>query len=426
MIKIFINKITLAVILLVVCNMLAQERSNVSVCGQGWSTSHADGGNTDYSPVIGPRNIKLAWHYKFEGTINLGPTSDEQGRVYVTTTAEGCHLYVFDYKTGNLIWCSDEVNKYAVASSALLDNEGRTFIADNEAMHAFDHTGELLWETPILGLPFSAQFTQTGHIIFITHIGRIYVLDRKTGKNILEPVDLISDQLQNAKVNVRACMKGTEDCPCANTLAFDKHTGNFYFTFWAPGSQQAALRAMQYSEDPIPSIKLLWVNDSLQEGSASSPVLSFDGKRVYVNDNGGILHSIDAETGETIWQFNIGYETGGSQSISPEGLIMPAGGRNTPLICIKDQGSYAELLWQNNKLQNRGIATQSGGGLAYITAKTERFENDIVVVETSSGSEIDREHLPGTTIFTVGTTISLDGYIFVPSINGYLFAFCPE
>ncbi|MGV8139089.1 MAG: PQQ-binding-like beta-propeller repeat protein [Mangrovibacterium sp.] len=69
-------------------------------------------------------------------------------------------------------------------------------------------------------------------------------------------------------------------------------------------------------------------------GSASSPDLSTDGSRVYVNDNAGMLYAIDATTGEKIWQFNMGYNPGGSQSISPEGLILPAGGNNAPLRCI--------------------------------------------------------------------------------------------
>ena len=161
--------------------------SNSHTYGSGWSAAHADGGNTDYSPTIGPRNITLAWQRKFPGTINLGPTNNMDGQVYMTTSGGGCHLYALDSKTGETLWCSDEVNKFAVSSSALLDRDGRLFLADNEAMHAFNSSGELLWETPIEGFPFSAQFTQTGKLIFITCIGKIYVMDRNTGKNILEP-----------------------------------------------------------------------------------------------------------------------------------------------------------------------------------------------------------------------------------------------
>ncbi|HEX3006583.1 MAG TPA: hypothetical protein VHO90_03100 [Bacteroidales bacterium] len=46
--------------------------------------------------------------------------------------------------------------------------------------------------------------------------------------------------------------------------------------------------------------------------------------------------------------------------------------------------------------------------------------------QVRSGRETDREPLPGKTLFSVGTTIGPDGYIYVPTFNGYLFAFKPE
>lgn len=394
--------------------------------GRSWSASHADSRNSDYSPVKGPRNITLAWQHKFAGTINLGPTNDENGRVYVTTAADGCHLYAFDNATGEILWCTDEVNEFAVASSALLDSHGRVFIGDNQAMYAFDVSGKLIWKTPIDGFPFSAQFTHTGHLIFITCIGKIYVLDNQTGKQILEPVELNPGKKYDPDMDVRACMRGTKECPCANTPAYDLNSGRFYFTFWTNDAALAGLRAMQYSEFPIPSIIPLWINESLPGGSGSSPDISSDGTRIYVNDNNGGVHAIDAHTGEIIWSFDIGYEAGGSQSTSPDGVIIPAGGDNAPLLCIADRGSKAELVWRIDMLQNRSVPTQSGGNLSYVTVKTGNMQNDIVVIDVASGSIIDRENLPGNTLFSVGTTIDTDGNIYVPTFNGYLFTFRPE
>lgn len=394
--------------------------------GPGWYASHADGGNTDYSPTEGPRRITLAWERKFRATINLGPTNNAKGVVYVTTSGQGCHLHALDNKTGKTLWCSDEVNEFAVASSALLDSQDRLFIADNEAMHAFDSSGKIIWETPIEGFPFSAQFTQSGHLIFITCIGKIYVLDRDTGAEVLPPYELAPGTKYDRGMDVRACMRGTQDCPCANTLAFDETSGNFYFTFWTPGSPQAALVAMKYSESPRPAITPLWTNNSLPGGSATSPDISFDRSKIYVNDNAGGLHALNAQTGDMIWSFDIGYEPGGSQSTSPEGFILPAGGGNGLLMCIADRGSYAELLWKSDSLLNRGVATQAAGALAYATVKSGPLQNDLVVIDVRSGTEIDRERLPGKTLFSVGTTIGPDGFVYVPTFNGYLFAFRPE
>jgi outer membrane protein assembly factor BamB len=187
----------------------AIRRPAPSIYATGWPAAHADGGNTDYSPVFGPKNITLAWEREFDGTINLGPTNDSNGQVYVTNNGEGCHLHALDSKTGQTRWCTDEVNRFAVASSALLDSDGRIFLADDEAMHAFDNSGTLLWETPIEGFPFSVQFTQTGRLIFITNVGRIYVLDRTSGEYIPEPVNLAPSIGYSGDTDVRACMRGT-------------------------------------------------------------------------------------------------------------------------------------------------------------------------------------------------------------------------
>ncbi|RPE09178.1 cell surface protein [Chitinophaga lutea] len=396
--------------------------------GPGWPAAHADGHNSDYSPVKGARNIAFAWQRKFEGTINLGPTTGMDGQVYVTTSAEGCHLYALDARTGATRWCTDAVNQYAVASSALLDEEGRIYLADDEAMHAFDNTGRLLWETPITGFPLSAQFTQTGKVIFITHIGLLYVLDRHTGKAVIDRYSLAGGMPADSTFDPQACMRGTEACPCANTLAFDQRSGRFFFTYWKPGTPQAALWGMRYTEEGGPAVKKLWETSALPGGSASSPDISADGSRIYVNANTGGLFAMNAETGATIWEYDIGYEPGGSQSTSPDGYIMPAGGGNAPLLCIRDAGDHAALVWRNEALQNRGVATQVAGKLVYptVAAGSERFSYDLLVVDVLTGRELDRERLPGKGLFTVGTTIGPEGNVYVPTFNGLLFAYRPD
>lgn len=398
-----------------------------SAYGPSWSAAHADAANTDYLAVPGARDLELAWSRRFEGgSINLGATTDARGRVYVTTTAPGCHLYVLDQKTGETIWCSQAVNRSAVSSSALLDRDGRIYLSDNEAMVAFDGDGKVLWRTPIVGFTLSAQFTPQGHLIFVTHVGRIYVLRRDTGAPVLAPVELIPGATydpRSADQPVRACMRGTEDCPAANTIAIDERTGRFFFTFWDKGAKQAGLRAMRYAEDPVPRITPLWTNDTLPGGSGSSPDLTADGTRLYVNDNLDSVHAVEAATGRAIWRFPIGWASGGSPSTSPEGIIIPTGGG--PLMAIADRGDHAELLWRDDARDNRSIAAQAAGGLAYPAVARARGENDLTVVDVRTGAELDRVPLPGRTMFTVGTTFGLDGSVYVATILGQLFALRP-
>lgn len=399
--------------------------ANGSAYGPGWSAVHADAANTDYSHLLGARDLAPAWSRTFDGTINLGATSGPDGRVYVTTTAPGCHLYVLDHWSGETLWCSEAVDKFAVSSAALVDRQGRAFLADSQAMYAFDREGRVLWRTPILGIPLSAQFTPAGRLLFITHIGRIYVLDRKTGEAVLQPVELIAGATFDPAKGATACMRGLPDCPSANTPAIDLRDGRFYFTFWTPGAPNAGIRAMRIREGRTTTITPLWTNDALPGGSGSSPDISADGRRLYLTDNAGALHALDAATGRGIWSFPIGFQSGGSPATSPDGLILPSGGGKVGLMAIRDRGDRAELVWRRDSLANRGVPTLAAGGVAYATVQRQGRENDLVVIDTATGAELDRESLPGVTLFTVGTTIGQDGTVYVPTFRGQIFAFRP-
>ncbi len=405
--------------------------STVAPYLDGWSVVHADHANTNYVSVDGPADVELLWGRKLQGsvyigplpwTINLGPTVDAD-QVYVSSTVTGCYLQALDAATGETRWCAQDLDPFAVASAPSLDQDGRLFLADGAAMHAFERSGTELWETPIAGVPFSAQFTSQGHLIFITHIGNIMVLDRDTGAPVLPTFELISGATWNPATGLNACKQGTQDCPVANTPAVDPATGRFFFTFWEPGASQASVRAMTYSDDPEPALAPLWANSALPGGSGSSPVLSGDGSRVYVTDNAGSLHALDAETGDELWSIPIGYAAGGSPSLSPDGLIVPAGGGSSPLLAIRDTGASGVTAWRHDEMLNRGGTTQTGADRVYVTIDAGQYRCDLVVLDRATGAEIDREPLPDTCVFSVGTSVGLDGTIYVATIVGGVYAF---
>lgn len=423
------NLTTVALLLMIATGILvgcATTKKNKSAYGRGWSAVHADSRNSDYSSIKAGKSISMIWKRKFPGTINLGPTTDGKGRVYVTTSAPGCHLFALDARDGKELWCTDKVNKFAVASSALIDDRNRLFIADDSAMHAFDERGHLLWEKSIKGFPLSAQFTHTGKLLFITHIGNVYVLERETGVPLINGQPLSGQPLPESDFDPIACMKGTEDCPCANTLAYDSGSGRFFFTYWQPGTPNASVWAMEYAEkDGKASVTKLWENNALPGGSATSPDISADGKKIYINDNSGYLYALWSATGKVVWKYHLGYNPGGSQSTSPDGYIMPSGANGAGLISLKDEGDSVSMLWRADSLANKGIATQTAGHIAYATVSSAkgRFYNDLLVIDVRNGKVLDRKPLPGLTFFTVGTTIGPEGNVYVPTFNGYLYAF---
>jgi outer membrane protein assembly factor BamB len=240
----------------------------------------------------------------------------------------------------------------------------------------------------------------------------------------MPPFALIPGATFDPNHDVLACARGEAGCPAANTPAIAD--GRLYFTFWTPGAANAGVKAVLLKEGAQTTLTPLWTSDTLVGGSGSSPTLSADGSRLYVTDNGGSLLAIETRTGTVMWTYPLGYKSGGSVSISPDGLIMPAGGGQSPVMAFKDKGDSAVLLWRRDDLVNRGIATQAEGHLAYAAVTRGHFKNDLVVVDTLTGRSIDRTELPGTTIFSVGTTIGPDATVYVSTIRGTVFALRPR
>lgn len=397
-----------------------------------WSAVHADPANTDYSPVQPAPALERAWTVHIEGTvdvgplpwtINLGPTSDPDGNLYVTSTEDGCHLRAVEGATGELRWCAEALDLLAVVSSPTIDEDGNLYVADGTGMHALRADGTERWHVPLSGVPLSSQFTSDGELIFVTHTGTLYVLDRATGAERIDPIDLAPGTEWEPGGGMMACARGTEACPSANTIAFDARRDVLYFTLWGPGEDRAGLRAMRYEGGPDPSVEPLWTNDALPGGSASSPVVSEDGSRVYVTDNVDALHALDADSGEVAWSYPIGYASGGSPSLSPGGLIIPAGGTEAPLQAIRDAGDRPELAWARDDLHNRGIAAQTAGDRAYATVSAGGTTCDLVELDTTDGTTLHQQGLPGACVFSVGITVGPDGTVFVPTIVGRLHAY---
>lgn len=389
-----------------------------------WSAIHADGRNSDFASIAGPAAVEPAWTYPTGGLITVGPTSDPEGRVYLTDNAGPCHLQALDGATGERVWCTEELDLGAAISSALLDREGRVFVADSQALHAFDRDGRLLWESPIVGVPLSAQLTPGGHVVLVTNIGQVHVVDRDTGEKVVPVRELIPGRGFTLAESLWPCARGLPGCPSANTIAVHPETGRIFLTWWEPGAAQASVRALDLDVDGDPAITDAWSNDALPNGSGSSPTLSADGRRLYVTDGVDSLHALDVEDGSIVWSFPIGWNAGGSPSVSPDGLVMPAGAGAT--LAIADEGDRGVLAWRRDDLLNLGIATQAEGHRAYVTVPRGGGEVDIVVIDTRDGEVLDQDPLEGQARFTVGTTLTADGTVLVPTFTGTLHAFRPE
>jgi outer membrane protein assembly factor BamB len=392
-----------------------------------WPTIHGDARNSDTAPYPGHTQIQKRWHRWFPGYVAAAATIDSQGQIYVTTTGDGvageCHLYVIDLATGANKWCNSLVNRWVVGSSVLIDAEGNLFVGDDVAMRSFDRDGNLRWETATVGAAISAQFTSDSHLIFITHIGQIMILERATGNPVVPTYELLPGQTYVPGTGLNDCLFGGPTCPSANTLSVSHQNNNFYMTLRPLGAAAAELRALRYDR-PGGQIIPLWSNAALEGGTASSPVISEDGTRVYVNDNDGNLVALKSWNGEIIWELPIGFSPAGSPSVTADGRIVPAGAANSTLLAVQDNGPTGTISWLNASDVNVGVSVQVNDDILYAMVRTPetQLNVDFVSLDATTGQEHDRVTITPFPAATVGTSVAADGTVVVAGINGIITA----
>ncbi len=400
----------------------------------GWPGIHADARNSDYSPVSGARALELAWTRPTGGPVTAYPSISKSGQMFVTSNNEtGCNLYSFVIDNGRKRYCNRQ-NPGLVASTPTIDGETNAYVGESGAMWSYNYIGQPRWRTPVVGTPISAQFTPDGNLLFVTQLGYVYVLSRQTGDHVASPFALLGnlDPIRQPNhpiipdnLNLPDCFAGTAGCPVANTPAMDIKTGTFYTTVWRLGAPTASLVALQYSGGADPKVKQLWSADMLEGGSASSPDLSADGKTVYVNDNRNRLWALDTSNGQTRWIYDLGYTPLGSQSTSPDGLIIPAAGRGGHLVALRDKGDRAEVAWERKDLTQLGVPAQTSGNVGYTVVGTPDALS-LLTFDTSNGNTLDTDPLPGAKGFTIGTAVGPDGEVVTATAIGELFVFKPH
>ena len=401
----------------------------------GWGTIHAGPRNSDASPFPGPDDLRFAFQAIEGRAVGAAATVGPDGTVYVGvgfgSDGSSCFLFAVDGTTGEEAWCSDLLNDRAVTSSPLIDGDGHVFHGDNRAMHSFTAGGELRWSTPVVGFPISAQFTGDGHLLFMTHIGRIRVLDRATGGDVTPVVETIPGATYEPRpLDYAECLVGSTESSCfaANTPAIDLASGRFYFSLFEPGSTQAALVAMRYVGGDAPRIEPVWRNESLEGGTSSSPVISADGTRLYVADQAQNLLALDAATGAILWTFPLGFSPLGSLSVSPGGRIVPTGGIDGgAVMAIQDDGPSARILWEIPGITSRSITAQASNDRGYLAGvRPPAFLSlEMFTIDLATGTVLDAEPFPESGAVTVGTSFDRSGRVYVVLLGNGLVGFEP-
>lgn len=233
------------------------------------------------------------------------------------------------------------------AGTPLIHSSGDFFFAGADRVGRYLADGTQLWTAPIRGVPTSFQFAPDGNLVLFSWNGWAYIVDPETG-NVLRERNMAEGRTFPDKPYCLV-LGGSPDCAYVNTPAVDPFKGVIYNTY-NNAQGVGSVHAYNYRAG-VKDLRVRWRQPSLEGGSASSPVISSDYKRIYVHDRAGNLIALDADNGDVVWTFAIGFIANASPNVNDNGFIVPGGSQTDPegynyVGLIKDYGDYADFAFR--------------------------------------------------------------------------------
>lgn len=333
-----------------------------------------------------------------------GPVFDSQGNVYFSPLfpPEDVIMVSLEAATGKRRWAiSGNGAGGGIASGAgtpliLEDPElgvDRVYAVTYERAVAADIDGNLLWDVALTGPARSPldprrhcygsnYHIQSNSIVAVMGDGLVQVLDRNTGKSRLRqpflmpgaatavtsfslPVDIAAAANQDiahmypeqmaAGDPISAVLHGAagELQQVTNFFSIDSNSGRIWIASTLPDeadgvadgfSDYAGLFGLDLVADGDKYSLKIAVVAEVPGGTASTPTISADGKRVYIADAYDTVYAIDASTGKRIWSMNVGDKVTGSLDVAADNGEVYANTR-TGIKKLFDRGDHAELAW---------------------------------------------------------------------------------
>jgi outer membrane protein assembly factor BamB len=264
-------------------------------------------GSANYNVyAVDPRDGKLVWKFRTEGSIMESTPTVDDGMVYIGSFDR--NVYAIDSKSGKLVWkyeTGEKVISHPVVS------EGIVYCGSiDQNMYALDaKTGKLIWKFRTQDWIVSEALTVGEKLIFGSHDRYLYCLNKKTGKLL---------------------WKFRTQGEIYNDNVFPHREGVVYF-----GSFDNHLRAAD-----IETGKLLWKKRLGNYGMAASGVIHGDMLIQPIRD--GMLVALDFK-GNVLWKFETTAEDAMGIPAVKDGLIYVGSYGSYNLYCLDMEGKE---LWR--------------------------------------------------------------------------------
>ena len=396
----------------------------------GWPAQYSDAANSSYTTVAGVRDLQLDWMRSVKGSLGAGPALGAEGWLVLNgQTEDGCSLVQWENdNNGRQRWCT-RLYQGGGFFSALFDRFDNVYVGQPGAMLSFPPTQWIRWRQPVIGMPSTPRVLADGQILVVTHLGQVLIFDGHRGTVVGSPLDLV-DGIDPADYNrgLADCAPARPGCPVATAPASSAATGLVVLSVWQPEAPAAVLVGLKYHRGGRPLLTQEWVSDAVADGVLASPVLSADGRTVYISGRDRRLWALDAASGKPKWSVPLRFLAQTPPTVLPGGLIVSGGGPDTQLVGFRDHGDHAEELWRRDDVLPLSTASVARGPVGYTVVggtSVGPAGMSLLVFDPADGRTVNSYPLPEAAGFPVGVAVGNDRRVVAATSSGQVYSFRP-
>ncbi len=397
----------------------------------GWSAQYADAANSSFTPTAGATTLKLSWSRSVKGDLGAAVALGSGSYLAANAqTAGGCSLMVWENDNdGRQRWCTRLIQGGGFGGP-LFDGFDNLYVGQPGLIMSYPSTQWIRWRYQVIGMPLTPRLLGNDQLLVVTHLGQVLVFDAHRGVVVGNPIDLVADiDPTDSQRGLADCAQGRPRCPIAAAPAFSPATQTIVIPVWQPGAPDATLQALRYQPGQTPLLARAWTSDAVTDGVLASPVLSDDGKTVYVNGRNRSLWALNTSDGSVKWSVPLDFLAQTPPTVAPGGLILAGGGPDSALTAVKDDGDHAEVVWRRGDVMSLTTASQAGSGVAYTVARDGDNNGTgmaLLAFSPADGATISSYPLPEATGFPVGVSIGKDRRVVAATSDGQVYGFAPE
>ncbi|GAA4385199.1 outer membrane protein assembly factor BamB family protein [Tsukamurella soli] len=393
-----------------------------------WPGMGGNARNSSYADRPAASTLVAAWTRPTGGP-NYAPASiTNRGYVALTAkTPDGCSTFYLELTVGRKIYCRRDADGTEM-QTPLVDQFDYTYVGIPGLVTSPDQANQMRWRRPVAGDPLWLKFAGPGRLLVITHIGQVLVLDAHSGNPTGPSYGLVPNlTVADPSDGIADCPTAGPGCPVAAPPAVDDGAQRAYVVVKPPGAAHGNLVAFGYGVvNGFNTIQPLWQRTDMTDDPWGSPVLSADGKTLYVNGRDDKLIAVDAQTGRTKWTYDTGYSTKLAPSVAPDGTIVLAAGADSraPLTALRDEGTSARVLFTRKDVMEVSVPAQVRGGLGYTVVRAwGGGKTQLIEFDTSTGGTRRSFDLPPDVTSTSGVSIGPGGEVVTIADDGVVYAF---